>query len=234
MTKATLYVVRHGKTMFNALERVQGWCDTPLTKQGQEEIHYAGLGLKEVPFKLAFSSDSGRAIETSRLILGEHSNGRQIPYTVDKRLREWCFGSLEGGYDMEMWGVLPRVLDFKDEDEMYSTNVTFKDIAEAVYKADTANWAQTYDELKERVWSGFEDVAHQCVKEGGGDVLVVSHGLTIAFLLNLIDNHQPVRAALMNGSVNLLEYEDGEFTIKAINDVSYIEKGKSISQKLLS
>lgn len=34
-----------------------------------------------------------------------------IPYTRDKRIREWCFGSLDGGYDGELFnGVLPRVL----------------------------------------------------------------------------------------------------------------------------
>lgn len=32
MTETNLYIVRHGKTMFNTLARVQGWCDTPLTK----------------------------------------------------------------------------------------------------------------------------------------------------------------------------------------------------------
>lgn len=64
MTKTTLYIVRHGKTMFNTIERVQGWCDTPLTKQGQEGIHYLGKGLKDVDFSFAYSSDSGRAIET--------------------------------------------------------------------------------------------------------------------------------------------------------------------------
>ena len=32
------------------IERVQGWCDTPLTKQGQEGIHYLGRGLKDVDF----------------------------------------------------------------------------------------------------------------------------------------------------------------------------------------
>lgn len=34
MAKTELYVVRHGKTMFNTLQRVQGWCDTPLTRTG--------------------------------------------------------------------------------------------------------------------------------------------------------------------------------------------------------
>ena len=60
MTETTLYIVRHGKTMFNTIERVQGWCDTPLTKQGQEGIHYLGRGLKNVDFSFAYSSDSLR------------------------------------------------------------------------------------------------------------------------------------------------------------------------------
>ena len=32
MTEATtLYIIRHGKTMFNTIGRTQGWSDTPLT-----------------------------------------------------------------------------------------------------------------------------------------------------------------------------------------------------------
>jgi probable phosphoglycerate mutase len=30
----TIYVTRHGKTMFNTVHRVQGWADTPLTTAG--------------------------------------------------------------------------------------------------------------------------------------------------------------------------------------------------------
>lgn len=231
MTKTHLYIVRHGKTMFNTLTRVQGWCDTPLTASGREGIHNAGKGLKDVPFKAAFSSDSGRAIETMRIILEEHSNGRNIPYMTEPRIREWCFGSLEGAYDAEMWGVIPRVLNFKNENEMFSTEVTFEDIANAVYDADTAHWAEPFEVLRDRVLNGFEDIAHQIEKEGGGNVVIVSHGLTIAFLLNLIDPKQPVRAELLNGSVNHLVYEDGKFTIESINDVSWIERGQMISEE---
>lgn len=34
MAETNLYIVRHGKTMFNTLARVQGWCDTPLLRAG--------------------------------------------------------------------------------------------------------------------------------------------------------------------------------------------------------
>lgn len=128
---------------------------------------------------------------------------------------------------MEMWGVIPRVLNFKTYDEMFTTEVTFEQIANAIYNLDTAGWAETYDTLKNRVWSGFEDIAHHCDKNGGGNVLVVSHGLTIGFLLNLIDENQPVRAGLLNGSVTKVTYKDGKFTITDVNDVSYIEAGKT-------
>ena len=53
MTKVTLYIVRHGKTMFNTIGRAQGWSDSPLTTVGEQGIRELGLGFKEagIPFK---------------------------------------------------------------------------------------------------------------------------------------------------------------------------------------
>ncbi|MFV0557452.1 MAG: histidine phosphatase family protein [Enterococcus sp.] len=230
MSKTELFIVRHGKTMFNTMQRAQGWCDTPLTQAGREGIHQLALGMKDIEFVSAFSSDSGRAIETARIILEQNPKRLTLPYATDPRLREWCWGSLEGGYDAEMWGVIPRVLNFKTSDEMFDTSITFEDIANAVYAADTANWAEPYQKIKERVYNGFEDIAHRVEKNGGGKSLVVCHGFTIAFLLNLIDPKQPVRAGLDNGSVTRLTYENGTFTIDEIGSVDYILKGKELTE----
>lgn len=123
-----------------------------------------------------------------------------------------------------------RIEFFKTYDEMFTTEVSFEQIANAVYNLDTAGWAETYETLRDRVWTGFEDIAHHCEKNGGGNVLVVSHGLTIAFLLNLIDPKQPVRAGLLNGSVTKVTYANGRFSILGINDTSYIENGKAHSR----
>ncbi|MDT2757063.1 histidine phosphatase family protein [Enterococcus asini] len=232
MTATELYVIRHGRTMFNALQRAQGWCDTPLTSKGAQDIHYLGLGLSDTTFVEAVSSDSGRAIETMRLILGE--NKSKPPYSVDSRIREWCWGSLEGGYDSEMWGVLPRVLDFKTSEEMWDTEITFEDIAKAVLNADTAHWAEPYEQIRGRVLGGMEDIAYRIEKNGGGKGIIVSHGFTIAFLLNLIDPSQPVRVDLQNGSVTRLRYEKGEFTIEEIGSTAFIEAGRKISADFLA
>lgn len=225
MTKTQLYIVRHGKTMFNTLQRVQGWCDTPLTEIGVQGIEGTGLGIKDIDFVEAVSSDSGRAIQTMRILLSKHKNGAAIPYHTDARIREWNFGSLEGGYDAEMWGVIPRVLNYANYDEMIAAKTTFREIAEAIYEADTANWAETYEALKNRVLTGFEDIAHRVEKNGGGKALIVSHGLTIAFLMHLIDETNGVRIDIDNGSISILNYENGVFSIEAIGDRSFKEAG---------
>lgn len=64
MAKTRLYIVRHGKTMFNTIGRAQGWSDTPLTAVGERGIRELGIGLREsgLQFAKAFSSDSGRTI----------------------------------------------------------------------------------------------------------------------------------------------------------------------------
>ena len=35
MAKTRLFVIRHGRTMFNTIGRAQGWSDTPLTAEGE-------------------------------------------------------------------------------------------------------------------------------------------------------------------------------------------------------
>ena len=55
----TLYVTRHGKTMFNTVHRAQGWADTPLTPAGVEVAQKLGRGLQTIPFIAVWSSDAG-------------------------------------------------------------------------------------------------------------------------------------------------------------------------------
>ena len=155
MVKTRLYIARHGKTMFNTIGRAQGWSDTPLTAEGERGIQELGVGLKAagLTFKEAFSSDSGRTLQTMEIILRECQQ-EDIPYTRDKRIREWCFGSLDGGYDGELFnGVLPRVFD-KD-----MTKLSYEELAKGIYKVDTAGWAETWEELSSRILEGFTAIA---------------------------------------------------------------------------
>jgi len=60
---------------------------------------------------------------------------------------------------------------------------------------------------------------------GGGNALVVSHGMTIGTIVYLINGMHP--HGLDNGSVTILEYQDGQFSVKIVGDRSYREIGKA-------
>ncbi|MFC3927699.1 histidine phosphatase family protein [Streptococcus caprae] len=227
MTPIKLYVVRHGKTMFNTIGRAQGWSDSPLTEAGEEGIHELGAGLKAegVPFKMAFSSDSGRTMLTMDILLEELGLTNQIPYQRDKRIREWCFGSLDGGYDSELFvGVLPRTDIFAGRD---LNQVPYPELAQGIYEVDTAGWAETWEELRGRLLDGFMSIAKSLEADGGGNALVVSHGMSIGTLVWLLDPKRP-KQHIENGSVTILEFEDGQLSVVSVGDLSYREKGRAI------
>ena len=48
-----IYIVRHGQTYINRYDKMQGWCDTPLTDEGIQGAKDAGKALSEVPFDIA-------------------------------------------------------------------------------------------------------------------------------------------------------------------------------------
>lgn len=227
MTETKLYIARHGKTMFNTIGRAQGWSDTPLTAFGEEGIRELGIGLKAsgIPFKAAFSSDSGRTMQTMEIILRETEN-ENLPYKRDKRIREWCFGSLDGGYDGDLFqGVLPRTVAFADGRSL--EEMPYSDIAQSIVEVDTANWAEPWDVLSKRIYDGFEAMAKEIEAQGGGNAIVVSHGMTIGTFMWLIDNNQE-KQSIDNGSVSVVTYKDDKFTIETVADLSYREKGREI------
>lgn len=225
MTKTTLYIARHGKTMFNTIGRAQGWSDTPLTKSGELGIRELGVGLKEanLQFKETFSSDSGRTVQTMEIVL-EEMGQTHLPYTRDKRIREWCFGSLDGGYDAELFlGVLPKIFG----EDVDLKQLTYEEMAAGILEADTAGWAQPWEVIKDRILSGFTDIAQKIESQGGGDVFVVCHGMTISTLVYLIEPNRP-KQTLDNGSVTVLTYENGRFAVDLVGDMSYRQRGAEV------
>ena len=86
------YYVRHGRTLFNELGRMQGYCDSPLTDKGIEMAIEAKEELKDIRFDRACCSTSERCVDTAAIVL----EGRDVPITYTKGLKEMNFGSYEG------------------------------------------------------------------------------------------------------------------------------------------
>lgn len=91
--KKTLYLMRHGQTLFNLQHKIQGWCDSPLTELGQKQAQVAGQYFKDhrITFDHAYSSTSERACDTLEIV-----TDHRMPYTRLKGLKEWNFGVFEG------------------------------------------------------------------------------------------------------------------------------------------
>ena len=226
MAKTKLYIARHGKTMFNTIGRAQGWSDSPLTEAGERGIHELGIGLREagIQFQQAVSSDSGRTIQTMGIVLEELGLTGKIPYRYDKRIREWCFGSFDGAYDGELFlGVLPRVFRVDD-----FHHLSLMELAEGIVEVDTAGWAESWETLRDRILDGFTTIAKDVESQGGGNAIVVSHGMTISTLIYLIDPKAFKELVLDNGSVTVIEYEDGQFKLEAVGDLSYRQVGAQL------
>ncbi|MDN6154235.1 MAG: phosphoglycerate mutase family protein [Tetragenococcus halophilus] len=234
----TLYIVRHGKTMLNTTDRVQGWSDAVLTPAGEEVVTNAGVGLKDIDFQNAYSSDSGRAIQTADLILDENEQTNEIQVQKDSGLREFNFGTYEGDLNDSMWQ------DVADEQgvtlEEFQANMDPEVFADSVAKLDKEqmeennveeeiNWpAEDYETITDRLTNSLDQiVADETQEDGSGNVLITSHGLSITALLDtLFDDFEAPADGLDNASVNIIKYKDGDYSLESVNDMSYAEQGE--------
>lgn len=68
--KKKLYLMRHGQTLFNQLNKVQGACDSPLTEKGIQQAQQARSYFQEnkIEFDHLYSSTQERACDTLEII----------------------------------------------------------------------------------------------------------------------------------------------------------------------
>jgi probable phosphoglycerate mutase len=239
------YVMRHGKTLFNTVERAQGWSDTPLTAPGVEAAEQLGRGLaaKNVTFNAAWSSDSGRARETARLAL-DNSGNEALPLNESRAFRESGFGIFEGQTNGEMWGAAAVSLGYGSTPEegagaifsaMGKGQVTVGDVLGAIRKIDEASktptgMAEDYDQVKTRMRQQLTALAEEYAAKGGGNILVVAHGISITTMIDgwtaAPDAGKLNDGQLDNASVTKVVYKDGVFTVTELNNMAYVEAGK--------
>ena len=84
--------MRHGKTDWNEIHKLQGRTDIPLNEEGRRMAAAAGKEYQDIHFDICFCSPLIRAKETAQLVL----KGRDIPVLYDDRLKEMSFGIYEG------------------------------------------------------------------------------------------------------------------------------------------
>lgn len=225
----SIYFVRHGKTMFNNSDLVQGWADSPLIEKGEKQADAVGRGLKDVPFTTAYTSDLGRARATAKRILDQNAKEKPV-LTELVGLREWFYGGYEGKAGNDMWKPIfeSQGLVLDEEWSQYPALVEKlgdEGIANAIAANDETNMAEDYAAITKRSQEAMDTIVKETAEKGNGNVLAVSSGSEIPTILELIAPGQYKGEPIDNCSVTIVDYKDGKYTIRSIGDNSYVEKG---------
>ena len=150
-----LYIIRHGKTDWNELHRLQGRTDVPLNDEGRRMAEEAREAYRDVHFDVCFCSPLSRARETAEILL----RGRDVPVLTDDRLAEMGFGSYEG---LENSFQIPDcpINELFFHPENYTS---------------PPGGAESLDSLFERTGAFLREKVDPLLEEGK-DVLIVGHG----------------------------------------------------------
>jgi len=150
-----LYIMRHGRTDWNDLHKMQGRTDIPLNDCGREMAEKAREEYKDVNFDICYRSPLSRARETAEILLKD----RDIPIIYDDRLLEMSFGIYEGTANSFKIPGCPINVLFQTP-EKYTVPV---------------EGGESFDELFARTGDFLRNSAEPLVNEGK-DVLIIGHG----------------------------------------------------------
>jgi len=171
--RLTVYLIRHGETLWNREGRCQGVTDVPLTEKGHRQAQAIAKALAGKPLSLILSGPLQRTTETAAVIAESHG----LPVETREELREWHQGELEGLTGPEL------LAHYRAYFERW-----FQDPAGAAPPG-----GETLQSLQDRAWPVINNLRERPLN---GPVAVVSHTMTIgtiicaALSLNLAHIHR--------------------------------------------
>lgn len=206
------YIVRHGQTLLNSLDRAQGWADSPLTEAGKQMAADVGQKLKGIDFDAVYTSDMLRAVQTAELIL-EANRKNGVSLKKDVRLREWCLGSMEAEnnavFMKNVAGWLGGGASFAE------LNQRLPDIADAIYEHDKTGMAEPFQAIEERLKTAFVDTAQRHGMGESRNILIITHAFAIKTIIHLFAPEQLGKVGkVKNASVFRLVFENGVFSLE--------------------
>lgn len=142
-----LYILRHGRTAWNALQRYQGASDIPLSPEGEEELVPADFSPDRI-----WVSPMQRAVRTAELVFPG------VPQEKIEDFREMNFGAFEGRSYRDM-----------EHDRDYRAWVDGGCMGRCPGGEDWAGFAG-------RVCPAFETLLEQAFSENRKELVILAHG----------------------------------------------------------
>lgn len=154
-SERSMQLIRHGATALNnddvSVDRIRGWKDIPLSRDGKEEAERLGEKMKDMGDlpDVIVSSDLKRACETAEII----SRITGVPLDdISRDFRPWNVGDLSGEVSKK---AIPVLAD-------YAENRPTKDVP----------GGESFDDFKARFFGGLERVMKEYP---GKKIAVVTH-----------------------------------------------------------
>ena len=125
----TIYLVRHGETVDNARQIMQGQTQGELNEKGREQARQVAERLALEAIDAVVASDLHRAIQTAEIIAAPHG----LPVVTTPLLRERDWGSFTGCYIPDLRGkIWPD--DIESEDALLQRALAFLQKMTATYE----------------------------------------------------------------------------------------------------
>ena len=202
--KLKLYIVRHGQTEWNVLEKFQGQLNSPLTPEGIEKVKETAKELKNIKFKAGYTSQMGRTIATAEMIL--ENNKYEQEKTSDQKLKLQKLPELNEIHFGEWQGLTFKETFVKYPKEAHNY---FYDVKN--YNAKNIKGEELKDGL-ERFLKGLEKIREE---QKSGNILIVTHGTVLELFFNHIQNREAdyldERKLIGNGRYKIFTFENEKY-----------------------
>lgn len=161
----TLYITRHGETVWNTEKRMQGRLDSKLTEKGERNALALGKRLKDVELTAIIASPSGRTRDTAELI----RMGRDIPVYYEEKLMEIHMGEWEGQVQSAIQKNDPLGFElFWNKPHLFEPA-----------------GGETFEEMRARVLKALREIEQNFES---GNILIVTHAVVIKCLFSIFNN----------------------------------------------
>ena len=197
-----LILVRHALTVDNQNNRLSGHIDSVISEEGKEQIHKITNYLKNFKIDKIYTTTSSRTKDTIKKL----SELKSIDIIEKESLKEISFGDFEG-------------LTFKEIEDKYPEE--FQDMITKGYEYKYPNGESLIDSYN-RVCTELDNIISN---NDGQTILICSQGGTIRNIITyLISNSYKYHwnFKIDNGSVTILEIQDGFAVITTMNNTSFI------------
>lgn len=198
-----LYIIRHGQTEWNVEGRLQGWNNSNLTEEGRLNAEKLADRLEDIDFDFIYSSTQQRAIDTANIIKG---NRNKDIIKLDE-LKEIGFGTWEG--------MAINMINEK-HGESFDTYLNRPHLYQPMD-------GESFQDIFKRA----EKALKKIIKQGGENILIVSHGVTIKVLTAIIKGipleelyKLPVH---LGTALNICQVNDSEMKFIVEGDTSHID-----------